>query len=515
MAEALQINSGGSRSHSLKILSARGGALEASPRLRRFIAIFEDGRTLATPAALDDPEFQMLQRHAASGNIRLRKPEVASLDQIAAANAKVGDVAEFVTQARHAFFSILERAAMVHASDVLISRSGEEAEVRLRVDGLMRNDRKLEPDRATAISNAAFHACDAGDSLAITTRAVRAAITNRKFLPGKVQGVRLQYAPTATGFVLVLRIAYASSAIHCRTLEEAGYGQQQTSVIRSALQSSAGVFVVAGPTEHGKSTTLNLAIEEFARGYAQFPNIVAVEDPPETQHIPYIQSFSVNTSIESEEAAFEGALLAALRLAPDGIKIGELRDNVSARTAYRAAGSGALVFSTLHAAFATDIPFRLMDLGVERYRAFDHLNILWIAQRLVPSACRSCSYSTRNADSHAYRALLADAERLQISLGKARFAGSGCNACAGTGFVGRALVSEVVAPDHKLLETGLDPGATRQSFRRAWLQHGGSPITVDAFQFVRTGQISLDAFVRNVAAFESLVFDVQNVGARP
>lgn len=515
MAEVIQLVAGRPGESARRILTAQGGPLEASPRLRRFVAVYEDGQVLAAPAALDDPEFHTLRRQAASAGIRLREPEESSLDAVAAANAKVADVTEFATQARKTFLSILERAARARASDVMISRFENEAAVRFRVDGLMRDDRSLDPERATGISNAAFHLCSAGDSLASTIRPVRASITNRDALPAGVQGARLQFAPTTGGFVLILRLSYAGRFIHCRSLEEAGFHEPKASIIRSALQSSSGVFLVVGPTEHGKSTTLNLAIEEFARGYARPPNVVAVEDPPETLHLPFVQSFSINTSVESEEQAFESALLAALRLAPDGIKIGELRDRVSARTAYRAAGSGALVFSTVHAALATDVPFRLMDLGVERERAFDRLNILWVAQRLVPTVCRACSVPAEASSQPAHVALIRESAQLKLRLRQARFRGSGCGACNNSGYSGRVLVSEVVVPDEELLEIGLAPHTSRQSFRKAWLRRGGDPITIETYRLVTKGTVSLDAFVRNVTSLRALTFDAANAGSSP
>ena len=507
MAEALKIARRDTRA-AQSVLSAQGGLLEASPRLRRFVAILADGRVLAAPAALNDPEFKAIKQRAEMAGIDLRIPTEATLDEIAATNANVEDVKEYATQARQALLSILARAAKRRASDILISRNDGTAEVRYRINGSMRTDRSLDPERAAALSNAAFNLCDSGDSLASTTRAARAAITNGRSLPHEVVGARLQYAPTAAGFALLIRLSYASSAIRCRSLEEAGYSEHRAMAIRASLQSAAGVFLVAGPTEHGKSTTLNLAIEEFAKSFAQHPNIVSVEDPPETGSLSYVQAFAVNTSIETEEKAFENALLASLRMAPDGIKIGEIRDPVSARTAYRAAGSGALVFATLHAPFATDIPFRLLDLGLERHRAFDQLNLAWISQRLVPTLCPHCSRSSRNPSSNAQLALLAEFDRHRIELGRARLAGPGCEACEFGGSVGRTLVSEVLLPDLDLLEEGLAPGSTRRSLRRSWLERGGKPITADAFRHVRAGRVSLEAFSRSVAPASSLLSDL-------
>ena len=494
-----------------RVLSAQGGPLEASPRLRRYLAILADGRVLASPAALADPEFRILQRRAASGGIRLGTPTEASLDDIAAINAHVEDAREYATQARQALLAILARAAGRRASDILLTRHQDQAEIRFRINGAMTGDRTLDPERAAALSNAAFNLCDAGDSLASTTRAARAAITRRRVLPAGLTGARLQYAPTAAGFALLIRLAYAAAGIGCGSLEEAGFGPMAAASIRAALRSASGLFLVAGPTEHGKSTTLNLAIEEFARGFPQPPNVVAVEDPPETAALPFVQAFAVNTSVEAEAEAFEGALLASLRMAPDGIKIGEIRDLVSARTAFRAAGSGALLFATLHAPLATDIPFRLLELGLKRPRAFDTLHLAWIAQRLVPLVCRHCAIPPERAGEPGQLALLAEFRRQGIDLAGACLAGAGCRHCRQTGCTGRLLVAEVILPDTELLERGQQPETGRRALRAHWLGRGGRPITVAALDHLRAGRISLDGFCRAVAPAAVLRADLADL----
>ena len=255
MAEQLQSSPNPHRQSQRKIISAHGGVLEASPRLRRFLAIYEEGEMLVAATALNDPELQTLRRRAESLDIRLHTPREASLDEISAANANVADVEKYATQARQTLLAILSQAARSNASDILLGRNDVQGRVRFRINGLMQDHRLLDPERVTAVANAAINACDAGDSLASPSRPVRAAITARKMLPANVLGVRLQYAPTSTGFVLIMRLSYAAAAIHCQSLEEAGVGTATAAAIRGALQSPAGVFVVAGPTEHGKSTT--------------------------------------------------------------------------------------------------------------------------------------------------------------------------------------------------------------------------------------------------------------------
>ena len=511
MAEDLRI-ARREASSAQEVLSAPGGPLEASPRLRRFLAILSDGRVLASPAAIDDPEFRTLRQRAAIAGIKLQNPSEATLDEIAAANANVKNVKEYATQARQTLLFTIVRAAKHRASDILIARSENSAEIRFRVNGAMRTDRLLDPDRAIAMSNAAFNLCDAGDSLASTTRMTRAAITENRVLPSEVIGARLQYVPTASGFALLIRLSYSADAIQCHSLEDAGYCDERAMSVRAALQSATGVFLIAGPTEQGKSTTLNLAIEEFARGFAQHPNVVAVEDPPESRALPYVQAFSINTSIEAEDVAFENALLASLRMAPDAIKIGEIRNQVSAQTAYRAAGSGALVFATLHAPFATDIPFRLLDLGLERHRAFDPLNLVWISQRLVPRLCKDCALPVDRPSNSIQQALVSEFERNRVGLGRACFAGPGCNSCEHTGYAGRLLVSEMIFPDIDLLEFGRTETTTRRAFRRGWLQRGGEPITSEAFRLVREGHVSLEAFSRFVAPATMLRSDSEHRG---
>ena len=207
--------------------------------------------------------------------------------------------------------------------------------------------------------------------------------------------------------------------------------------------------------------------------------------------------------MEREEDAFENALLAALRLAPDGIKIGELRDRISVHTAFRAAGSGSLVFTTVHASLATDVPFRLMDLGLERYRAFDPVNIAWMAQRLLPLVCGKCSIPLDDAKSVVAEALREDLARFRVEPGDARLGSDGCEHCQNSGNMGRQLVCEFVRPSPGLLRAGADAATTRHYFRGAWLAGGGRSMIGDAFKLVRSGTVALDAFTRNVASLDA------------
>ncbi len=117
------------------------------------------------------------------------------------------------------------------------------------------------------------------------------------------------------------------------------------------------MFVIAGPTGSGKTSTLyrllnNIAAEKL---------VLTIEDPVEIQQHQFIQ-LQVNTSAQMD---YDALIKVALRHRPEVLLVGEIRDTATAKATIRAALSGHLVFSTVHAMSARDVVLRLLDLGIK------------------------------------------------------------------------------------------------------------------------------------------------------
>jgi len=141
--------------------------------------------------------------------------------------------------------------------------------------------------------------------------------------------------------------------------------------------------------------------------------------------------------------SFHKALRSALRHDPDVLMVGEIRDEVTAEISIKAALTGHLVFTTLHTNSAASSITRLTDMGVEPY-LIGAVSRMFMAQRLVRKLCPHCRNPKPLSEFEA--GLLG---KPQLS-GTTVFEASGCKYCAGSGFVGRTGLFELMPFDHEL-----------------------------------------------------------------
>jgi type II secretory ATPase GspE/PulE/Tfp pilus assembly ATPase PilB-like protein len=256
-----------------------------------------------------------------------------------------------------------------------------------------------------------------------------------------------------------------------------------------------GMICFTGPTGSGKSTSLRHSLQLLKRERPG-ANVITIEDPPEGVIMGARQIPIVDATSQTERAGrFHETITASLRLAPNVIYIGEIRDDQSAKLAFEAAMTGHQVWTTLHVTNAMMIPARLRDLGVEDYKLYgsDVLTGL-IAQRLVRRLCPECKVPIDEAIFRGSAETAVDTDlalRLDDILGD--FAGifvanrRGCSACD-HGYAGRTVIAEIIVPDvefMKLLRRSLFDDA-EQHWRS---EMGGMTLYEDAFRKMRLGLI--------------------------
>lgn len=151
--------------------------------------------------------------------------------------------------------------------------------------------------------------------------------------------------------------------------------------LKLALKKRQGLILVCGPTGSGKTTTLYEIITSLNDGIR---SIETIEDPVE------IQLDGINQSNVTTKIGFDAHLKALLRLDPDIILVGEIRDRESAKLALRAASTGHLVFSTIHTTSSLGAIERLIDLGGDKSLIQENLELI-ISQRLYQKICPECS----------------------------------------------------------------------------------------------------------------------------
>jgi general secretion pathway protein E len=177
---------------------------------------------------------------------------------------------------------------------------------------------------------------------------------------------------------------------------------------------------------------------------------------------------------------FASQLRSILRLDPDVIVVGEIRDQETAEIATEAALTGHLVLTTVHANDSVSALLRLQDLGVANYLLVSSVAGI-IAQRMVRTVCRECKslVSRPAAERHAYAAELGDApERFTY--------GTGCATCAQTGYQGRTGVYELLQMTEKIKQMFLE-GASRDQLWTQALTEGLIPLRRGGMMKVKEG----------------------------
>lgn len=153
------------------------------------------------------------------------------------------------------------------------------------------------------------------------------------------------------------------------------------------MDKKRGLIIVSGPTDSGKSTTIASLLDYINRNESK--HIITIEDPIEyifPTRKSIINQYEIGDTLES----FSDGLLAALRQAPDIIMVGELRDRKSIETALRAAETGHLVLSTLHAGTIPEVVDRLKqyfpgDMQNQIQQQFANCFQAIIVQQLLPA----------------------------------------------------------------------------------------------------------------------------------
>ena len=277
-----------------------------------------------------------------------------------------------------------ERASDIHVKFDLL----EGMEIKYRVDGYLKESQKLyeivskkilEKNITEIIARMKILAGmnvaekrkpqDGSFSFLLNTKN-----TNKRY------DIRAAYMPTVNGESMVLRIL--ENYLKDTKLETLGFSTQSIRMLNEILDRKYGMILVSGPTGSGKSTTLKSLINMLNDGRKK---IITVEDPVENKIDGTVQ-IQVNQEIG---VTFSEVLKATLRNDPDIIVISEIRDEVTAEIAVRAALTGHLVISTIHTNDAVSTLIRLVDMGVPKYLILDSL-IGVISQRLVKKKCQKC-----------------------------------------------------------------------------------------------------------------------------
>ena len=325
-------------------------------------------------------------------------------------------------------FTALER----RASDIHIEARDNEVVVKYRIDGVLQY--AMTPI-AKEWHSTILSRIKVMSDLDIAERRVPQDGRFRVRYKSRSVDFRVSILPSINGEDAVLRVLdkeTLSEKFHNLTLDVVGFDQEDLRKLRRYIREPYGMVLVTGPTGSGKTTTLYAAINEIK---TDEDKIITIEDPVEYQ-VRGITQIPVN---EKKGLTFARGLRSILRHDPDKIMVGEIRDEETAQIAIQSALTGHLVFTTVHANNVTDVIGRFINMGVEPYNFVSALNCI-LAQRLVRVVCEHCKKLAKPTAEEMKASALDPALWSQIPLAS----GAGCLECAGSGYHGRAAISELL-----------------------------------------------------------------------
>lgn len=351
---------------------------------------------------------------------------------------------------------IIAQAVQERASDIHIEPMEDNVQIRYRIDGALHHAATLPKGVQSALIS----------RIKVTSGMDIA--EHRKPQDGRFSGkfggqdvdFRVASVQAAHGEKVVIRILNKSTVVF--SLEQLGFLPDMLRVYQQLLSTPFGMVLVSGPTGSGKTTTLYASLLTLD---AALRNICTIEDPIE-YNFRGINQTQVN---EQAGVTFATGLRGLMRMDPNVILVGEIRDQETARVAIQAALTGHLVLTTIHANDSASAIVRLIDLGVEPFLVNSALAGS-VAQRLVRRVCKYCKalVPVAGAEAAAYQMEMQE-ERAQF------YQGRGCNLCSRSGFTGRVGVYEVLV--------------VNDAIRRAVSQNAGADQIRD--EAIKSGLVTL------------------------
>lgn len=266
---------------------------------------------------------------------------------------------------------MIDQADRLGASDIHIENQREAVRIRLRVDGTLHPIAHISHDKYRVLQGSL--ASRGNISTAATEPQTGHMQRDSSLTPGKMINMRIETVPTAYGMDVVVRLFNFNEDM--LQLDKLGISDNELSHIQNVISHPHGLVLVVGPTGAGKSTTLFSIINALNNPSRK---ILTLEDPIEIT-VPGVAQIPVDTGAG---ANFAENLRAVLRLDPDVIMLGEIRDNDTAKTAIQASITGHLVLSTFHASTAAAAFSRMIDM-IGQNPIFANAIQMVIAQRLV------------------------------------------------------------------------------------------------------------------------------------
>jgi general secretion pathway protein E len=377
---------------------------------------------------------------------------------------------------------IIEEAVKTRTSDIHLEPEENRLRVRYRIDGILHEMMSLP----LSINRALISRIKILSDMNIADH-MRPQDGQFSFdAKGRLVDIRVATVPCVNGEMAVLRLLDKSRA--SRGLAEIGFLPASLKIYESLLAAPYGMILSSGPTGSGKTTTMYASINSLD---LVGRNVITIEDPAEYR-FKNINQIQVNPAAG---ITFAAGLRSILRLDPNIVLVGEIRDGETANIATQAALTGHLILSTIHANDAATTIARLTDLKVEPFLIATSL-LGVVAQRMVRRVCPDCG--------RLMEATLVEQIAYEKATGEKRTEfqyGVGCETCSYTGYVGRTGIFEIMQMTDSL-RTLIVKGADSVSIRNQAVKDGMVSLLHDGMLKVKANITSPAEVLRSAYAPE-------------
>jgi len=384
---------------------------------------------------------------------------------------RVREEMEDLGELPHSARALLLDGVRERATDIHLDPVSQGLQVRMRIDGVMRDAAVLIPRDGHRLTNQLKSL--AGMDPVAQFNADEARFTLEH--DAKDVDVRFAIVPCLHGDKLTLRILDPRQLGY--DIHELGLSEWNLSHIQHWFVSLGGMFLVAGPVGSGKTTTLYSLLHALK---LQSRSVSTLEDPVE-YGVDGINQVQVD---EEHGLTFPVGIKALSRHDPDVILVGELRDSATAQAAYGAAALGRTLLATLHARDAAGVVTSLRYFGLSDRDIATTLSVV-VAQRLVRKLCPNCRRTSSPTEEEERWF-----ERIGFPVPESTWSPGQCDGCGGSGYSGRTGVFEVWRLEEEEYHLLLD-GATERAIRHSLASRSHRHFLADAMEKARVGVTTL------------------------
>lgn len=376
--------------------------------------------------------------------------------------------------------SLIEEAVRLRGSDIHIRIETKFTRVLYRIDGNLRRIRTESAEWGTRLANALFNSmCEMHSHTVLSMTEPCDARVREEFVNNfGLSTCRFASRPGGQGRLAVaLRlVSRRKQTLH---FNELGLTAAEETTLRRLLTSS-GATLFSGPTGHGKSTICQCSAE-FLAAEDEGENILSVEDPIESPIDGVFQ-----TPLGSQ--TFAEAIKNLLRMDPDRLYAGEIRDTGSANGVVEAVHTGVPVLSTIHTHSPADIPQRLRRFGVDEDLIFDPTIISGlVGLRLVPLLCPECKVPWNEGKAKVSPVMCDLVETYTNTKRVFLRRIEGCKHCGWTGIHGRTGLFEVIETDNAFMHRYRVKG--KMAAYLDWIGKGGVTLCQNTVRLINEGRV--------------------------